>query len=77
MSSGIPMRDGTGHVAVPVPGSYVREADGRPVDLLEALSRPGDWPLAAACRPCEGRIALHDPRGHWVHVPGTAPAAGR
>lgn len=74
--SGAPVSqpDATGHEPEPRPGTYARESDGAPVELLEALDRAGDWPLVARCKRCGRRIWLGHPRGKvWLHVPGEAP----
>jgi hypothetical protein len=65
--------DGTGHVATPKSGSYVRESDGAPADLLAAA----DYPITAVCARCDGPIRLAHPlQWEWRHAPAVAAAAG-
>ena len=63
--------DRTGHAAWPKPGTYVREADGEHVSLLNKA----DYPIVATCKMCRQQIRLgHLMQMEWVHVP-VAPAA--
>jgi hypothetical protein len=60
-----------GHVASPLTGSYVTEIGGVIADPL----RGEDYPVAAACKVCGGRIRLgHKMQMEWRHAP--AEAAG-
>lgn len=71
MSTGFAYVTGdTGHTAIPVDGSYAREADGKPASLVNGA----DYPVVAVCKICHGRIRLgHLMMWEWRHAP--APAA--
>lgn len=59
-------KDDAGHTAVPLGGSYVRVKDGQPANLLEE----SDYPVAARCKICDGRITLDQLRQmEWRHAP--------
>ena len=71
-ASGLPsyLTKGNPHSPVPLRGTYVREADGSPADLMNGA----DYPVAAECKICGGRIRLgHLMQWDWRHAP--APVA--
>jgi hypothetical protein len=58
--------DDSGHVASPKPGSYFREIDGEPADLLAEV----DYPVAAVCARCDRPIRLaYRLQWDWRHAP--------
>lgn len=75
MSSGFYLVKSDGiHQAFPVRGSYRSEATGQLADLLAA----SDYPVAAECHWCHGRIRLATHKQmEWVHVAAAPmPPAG-
>jgi hypothetical protein len=64
--------DGAGHIVTPQQGSYVRESDGAPADLLA----DADYPVTAVCARCDGPIRLaFKLQMEWWHMPAVAAAA--
>jgi len=67
------MHGDTGHAPVPLKGSYVRESDGEPANLLNGA----DYPVAAECKFCGGRITLGAlMQWEWRHAPAVTAVAG-
>ena len=61
----------TAHTAVPVAGTYVREADGEHASLTDGA----DYPVSAECRICRGHIRLGMlVQMDWEHAPAQVPA---
>ncbi len=73
MSAGFAYVTGdTEHTAIPLDGSYLREADGKPASLTNGA----DYPVTAECRVCHGRIRLgHLMQWEWLHAPAVTVAA--
>ena len=54
------------HWPVPEGGTYVRESDGQ----TARLANESDYPVAATCKICRGRIRLaHFMQWDWKHAP--------
>lgn len=67
------VKGNTDHTAVPLGGSYVREKDGEPASLL----CDADYPVAAECKICHGRIRLgRVMQMDWRHAPVEAAVIG-
>lgn len=65
--------DTAGHAPFPLKGSYVRESDGEPANLLDEA----DYPVLAGCKLCGGRIKLgHLMQWEWRHVPAVTAVPG-
>jgi hypothetical protein len=63
----------TGHPTFPLKGSYVRESDSEPASLLE----DSDYPVAAECKICRGRIRLDAlMQWEWRHAPAVTAVTG-
>ncbi len=61
--------DATGHVAVPLPGSWGSKDGTAPSVPPLAVEHP----LSATCKICGGRIGLlHPLQMEWRHDPGSA-----
>ena len=62
----------TGHTAIPLDGTYVREADGKPASLTDGA----DYPVSGECTTCHGRIRLgHLTQWEWQHAPAVTVTA--
>ena len=63
----------TGHTAIPLDGTYVREADGKPASLIDGA----DSPVSGQCKICHGRIRLgHLLQWEWRHASDVTATAG-
>jgi len=65
------LRGNNAHTATPSDGTYVREADGQPADVLNEA----DYPVSATCKICRGRIRLRmQQQWEWEHAPAKVTA---
>lgn len=66
----VPPAENRGHLAVPARGTWVTAAGTAPAEMPPAAS---DYPLAAACKVCGGRITLTNVMQlEWRHAPAAA-----